>query len=309
VDGRALGTRRDRDQIAIPGGELFERREQLLSLDAALRPLHTLLEVALAEPEPLELLLRPLTRPRPRRLHAVDDPARSVGRNEVGVEVNRPRNREQLAASLDRLPVEQPLRAVEAAGRRAGKRRRLLVGQRRGALRQVVAHRALGQPPERDELAARADRLRQRAELARNEDDDGVRRRLLEVLQQRVGRVLVELLGAEHEVHAPLRLERAHVQIAPHLADGVDADHLAQRLQDVEVGMRPPLRARGIAQQLAGEGECDAPLPDAARAVEEVRVRRAVGERGPQEPLRLLLLGYGVEPAHDASSSASSISS
>ena len=44
-----------------------------------------------------------------------------------------------------------------------------------------------------------------------DEDDDCVRRRLLEVLEQRVGRLLVHPVGVEDEVHAPVGLERPHV--------------------------------------------------------------------------------------------------
>src|SRR5207248_9384285 len=47
---------------------------------------------------------------------------------------------------------------------------------------------ALRHPPERDVLAARADRLGQRAQVVRDEHHDGIRGRLLEVLEERVGR-------------------------------------------------------------------------------------------------------------------------
>ena len=93
-----------------------------------------------------------------------------------------------------------------------------------------VADRALGEAREGDELAARPDRLGQRAEVVGDEDDDGVRRRLLEVLEQRVGGVLVHRLGAVDEVDAAVGLERPHVQVAAELADVVDADLVADRL-------------------------------------------------------------------------------
>jgi hypothetical protein len=53
---------------------------------------------------------------------------------------------------------------------------------------------------------------------------------------------------SKDQVHAPLRLERAHVQVAPHLADGVDPDLVAERLEHVEVGMRPPPDPRVAAE-------------------------------------------------------------
>ena len=175
-----------------------------------------------------------------------------------------------------------------------------VVAQPGRVLRDRLAQRRLGESPERDELAARADRLRQRPEPLRDEDDDGVRRRLLEILQQRVGGVLVERVGAEDEVDAPVGLERSHVEVAPQLADVVDADLLPERLEDVEVGMAAARDARLVAEQLAGEPQRELPLPDARRAVEEVRMHRAFRERRREQPLRLVLLRNAVEAAHES---------
>ena len=115
-----------------------------------------------------------------------------------------------------------------------------------------------------------------------------------------------------HEVHATIGLERAHMQIAPQLADRVDADHLAKGLELVEVWMN---LARG-GEELTRERAREIALADALRAVEEVRVRgtealarrrrleavRALpgrpsplGERGGEEALRLCLLAKGLE--------------
>ena len=78
-------------------------------------------------------------------------------------------------------------------------------------------------------------------------------------------------MRAMHEIDAPVGLERPHVQVAPQLADRVDANHLAERVELVEVGMelarRPEQRARERARDLA--------LADPGRPVEEVGVRRA----------------------------------
>ena len=65
-----------------------------------------------------------------------------------------------------------------------------------GARVDELAHRALGEPPERHELAPRADRLGDRPEVVGDQDDHRVRRRLLEILEQRVGRVLVQQVRA-----------------------------------------------------------------------------------------------------------------
>ena len=67
--------------------------------------------------------------------------------------------------------------------------------------------------------------------------------RLLEILEQRVGGLGVHQVRAEDEVDAAIGLERPHVQVAPQLADRVDADLVAERLQHVEVGVRAALDA------------------------------------------------------------------
>jgi hypothetical protein len=89
------------------------------------------------------------------------------------------------------------------------------------------------------------------------------------------------------------------MQVAPERADRVDPDLIAERLEHVEVGVRTPRDPLALADQLAGEGEGGPPLADPARSVEEVGVCRAVGERGAQERLRLLLLRKGLEAVHE----------
>src|SRR5439155_3075179 len=114
---------------------------------------------------------------------------------------------------------------------------------------------------------------------------DGVWRRLLEVLQERVGSVFVHRLGGEEKVDAPIGLERPHVQVASELANVVDANLVADRLDQIEIRVRTTLDSAPIADQLAGEGQRGGALPDSGRAVEEERVRRVLGERGAQQPL------------------------
>src|SRR6185369_14053000 len=86
--------------------------------------------------------------------------------------------------------------------------------------------------------------------------------------------------------------------VAPELADVVDADLLAQRLQQVEVGMAATLDARVVAEQLGREAPRELALADARRAVEEVGVRRPLLQRRRQQALRLVLLRNGLEAAH-----------
>ncbi len=62
-------------------------------------------------------------------------------------------------------------------------------------------------------------------------------------------------MRAEDEIDAPVGLEGTHVQVAPELADRIDPDLVAERLEHVDVGMSPPLDSRGLADQLCSEGE------------------------------------------------------
>ena len=156
----------------------------------------------------------------------------------------------------------------------------------------------LREAPKGNELAAGANRLGQRPEPLGHEDDDGVRRRLFEILEERVRSVLVQRVGAEDEVDAPLAFERPHVQIAAELADVVDPDLLAQRLEEVEVRMAAALDPRVVAKELRSEAARELALADAGRAVEEIGVRRALLQRGGEQSLCLVLLRNGLEAAH-----------
>ena len=136
--------------------------------------------------------------------------------------------------------VEQPLGPVEPSGRDPRPDLQPLALEAAGC--QVGLDRPLGETPERNRLAARPDRLRKRPELVRDEHDDGVVRRLLEILEERVRSVLVHQVRAENQVHAAVGLERPHVEVAAQLADRVDPDLVAERLEDVEVGVGAPER-------------------------------------------------------------------
>ncbi len=190
------------------------------------------------------------------------------------------------------------MRTVEPAGREPRQRRGLPRLERRRACRDLRPHGALGEACERNELAARQDRLRQRAEIVRDEDDHRVRRRLLQILEQRVGGILVHRLRGVEEIDAALGLEGPHVQVAAQLTDVVDADLVADRLEQVDVRVRPALHAVRLADELSREGDGRRALAHAGRSVEEVRVRGAIGERGAQQPLRLGLLRKGLEGVH-----------
>ena len=70
-----------------------------------------------------------------------------------------------------------------------------------------------------------------------DQHEHGVLRRLLQRLEQRVGGVAPHRLGLADQVRPPRRLERPQVQVAAQLADLVDQDRLALRLDDVQVGV------------------------------------------------------------------------
>ena len=299
----ALRARREDDEVAVPPLELLEHREQLVALRAALGAAHPLLGLPAGQLEHGDGLLRLLLRLGAALCDAREQDLGAGGRVETRVEVDVPGDGDQrLAASRGRR-VEQAGRPVEPPRRDAGERRHLGVGQLRRVGPDRLAHRALRQAPERDELAARANRLGQRPEVARQEEDHRIRRRLLEVLEQGVGRVLVHRVRTEHQVDAPRRLERPHVQVPTQLTDVVDADLVAHRLEHVEVGVRAALDAHVVAEQLRREQEREPALADARRAVQEVRVRRSLGEGGREQALRLELLGDPVE-AHRRRASA-----
>src|SRR5204863_58027 len=84
---------------------------------------------------------------------------------------------------------------------------------------------------------------------------------------------------------APRPFDRAHVQVAAQRADLVDPDLVADRLECVHVGVRVPEHALRLPEQLGGERARGRALAHAGRPVQEVRVRRALRERRPQEAL------------------------
>ena len=182
VDHRPLGPDPHDHQVAIPGGELLEREQDLLPLGPALGALDVLLGLALGQLPALERLLGGRLRLRGPLSGESEDGLRGGVGVEGRVDVHSARDREQLLSPPRRLGVEQPLHAVEPTGRDARERRRLLRREPRRAPLDLRPDRALREPPEGHELAAGADRLRQRPELVGDEDDDRVGRRLLEIL-------------------------------------------------------------------------------------------------------------------------------
>ena len=90
----------DSDEIAVPGGELLELREQLLALCTARGALDALLGVARRQVELGDPALLDLARLGAACLRVRDDRRRGVGRVEALVEVRRARLLEQRLAPL-----------------------------------------------------------------------------------------------------------------------------------------------------------------------------------------------------------------
>ena len=226
---------------------------------------------------------------RPRRLPGI----------ESRIEVDRARQLDEAIPALPGVGVEQALGAVEPAGGHARERvQRLALEPSRG---EEGLDRPLRKPAEGDELAPRPDRRRQQAELVGDQDDHRVRRRLLEILEERVGCVLVHEVRPQDEVNAPLRLEGPHVQVAAKVADRVDPDLVAERLEHVEIRMDTATDPVRVSKELGRESECRTPLAHAPGTVEEVGVRGPLDERGAEEALGLVLLREGLEAVHGRS--------
>jgi len=72
------------------------------------------------------------------------------------------------------------------------------------------------------------------------------------------------------------------VQVAAQLAHVVDADLVADGLDDVQIRMHAACDARAFTDQLASEGYRRHPLSHARRSVEQVGVRGTLEEGGTQ---------------------------
>jgi hypothetical protein len=141
-------------------------------------------------------------------------------------------------------------------------------------------------------LAARGDRRHHLRRAVREEQEHDVVRRLLERLEQRVGRLVVERVGALEHEDAEAGLEgRVRRGCDDGLVD-VAAQHLvrAARRDPGEVGMRAVLHAqpraarvaRAASEQLRGHRSRRLALPAARRAVQQVRVRGRPRRGGPE---------------------------
>src|SRR5205823_12646684 len=98
----------------------------------------------------------------------LDQRRRGSFRLEGGVAIDVAGLRDRHRATRGLVRVEEPLEAVEPTRGDACERGALLVVELRRARVDDLTDRTLGQAPERNELAAGADRLRDRAEVVRD---------------------------------------------------------------------------------------------------------------------------------------------
>ncbi len=82
------------------------------------------------------------------------------------------------------------------------------------------------------------------------------------------------------------------MQVVAQRAHVVDPDHLPERLEHVEVGMRASLDAPLVPEQRSGERGRRGSLSHPGGTVQEIGVRRLVRERRLQQPLRRELLRH-----------------
>ena len=144
-------------------------------------------------------------------------------------------------------------------------------------------------PVEIEGLAARGYRLGDLAGLRRCHDEDHVRRRLFQRLQQRVERLAREHVRLVDDIDLHAARERSVLHRLPYAARVLDLPvGGAVYLDDVEALARRDLLARNalsarlvgwtlLAVESLGQYPCDGRLADSSRPGEEIRVSRPIG--------------------------------
>ncbi len=171
------------------------------------------------------------------------------------------------------------------------------------------------QQPEPQPPAARLDSRAQGVGHGRDQDQDRGGRRLLERLQERVLRLIGELVGGIDDVHAPAPFEGAVVHRLEHArAQRLDLDRgLVAAVEDGHVGVLAAgdaLAGRAGAARVAGgaagtvhglrQGQCHGPLADALGPAEEQALRHAVAGRGAAQQIDDGRVSDDVGEGHDA---------
>ena len=184
-------------------------------------------------------------------------------------------------------------------------------------LGQMAAQALALDPPEIEALAAREHRDRDLAHLGGGEDEDGLRRRLLEGLEQAVEGLLRQHVDLVHDVDLEARRGRGVAHAVDQLAHVVDAGagrgvHLqhvdvaalgdpdAVRALAAGLGRRLTAAVRADAVERPGDDPRGGGLADAANPGQEEGVRDAAGAQriGQRADQRLLAdqLGQALRP-------------
>ena len=216
----ALGAVRDDDEVAVPGCELLELSEQLLALGPPLHALDPLLGISRRQVEPGHDHLLPDPSPSAPRRSTASSRARDASAGWKAGSRYGPRAAAMIAArrsrtsgSISRLarssrPPATLAIAVASASPSSGAR----AGEPR---REPRAPRAGGT----GRAGSASGSSRAAAELVGDQHERCVERRLLEILEQGVGGVVVEQVRAEQEIDAAIGLERTQVEVVMELPD------------------------------------------------------------------------------------------
>ena len=188
--------------------------------------------------------------------------------------------------------VERGDRVAEAPARAARDQREGRVGRFEllavGDLPEELRELRQARPREEERLAAGAHGPEHLVELGRAEDEDEVRRRLLDQLQERVPRGVGELVRLVEDVDLEAALDRLEDDVLADLADvvdpalarGVHLDHVERRAardRDARVAGLVRRRRRALlAVERLREDARERGLPGAARAGEQVGLAHLV---------------------------------
>ena len=172
---------------------------------------------------------------------------------------------------------------------------------------QVVRHLGVAERPELHHLAARDDGRQHALETVGDEEEDDEGRRLLDALEQLVGRRRVQVLDLGDDPDAAGGREGLEAEVGDDRLDLVDTDEVALALEQVQVRVHAPagaLALRARAAVLAGRDERRAELArelrlgEALGAGQQVGVtERARADDAREERLGLLLAGDAGEHA------------
>jgi|GEM_PF-6238320 len=132
---------------------------------------------------------------------------------------------------------------------------------------QLQLHLVVGEGHELEDLAARLDGGQDEIEVLRQQDEQVAGQRLLQGLEEGVGRGLVQALGLAQDEHAAIPLQRPPVGGGDQLVQLALAVELAVGVQHLDVGIEAAVDGQAVRAAVAG---VEAALPPAAQGLGEV---------------------------------------